>query len=123
MMSDQLLNQALSLYSLDNPSAQLIRRNEIITYMVSDGAEKYVLRIHKPADGFSLGIFDCRNQFNRIKNELEIINRLKAGTGLLLQSPVRTACGDPVGRLQGDIPVSLLSWIDGETLEKTEGSK
>jgi hypothetical protein len=80
--TSEILFEALSLYSLDNPKSELIRHNENMTYKVIDSDKQYVMRIHKPIDGFSpiLSNIDC-TRGTLIRNELNIITALKSGAG------------------------------------------
>ena len=73
---ENLLIEALGLYRLDRPQAELIRHNENITYKVTDADKSYVLRMHKRVEGFSADIFDVsHNQIGLVQNELAIISK------------------------------------------------
>lgn len=119
--SQQQLDEALSMYTLASSEAALIRHNENVTYKVTDkSAEKaYLLRIHCPVEGFSLGILRRdENSVTAVLDELEIISALKAGTDISVQAPIKNKKGELVSVLQDGTPVSLLEWVDGETLEQ-----
>ncbi|MDD4124747.1 MAG: phosphotransferase [Eubacteriales bacterium] len=117
MMQEILLKSALGIYDLENPSAILIRHNENMTYKVTDGENNYVFYIHKPTDGYSLGIFEKQNRSDMLYCELKMLSALAAGTDLIIQKPISTKNGELFAVLPGGIPVSLLKWVDGETLE------
>ena len=55
-VTDHLVTEALGLYALTKPRAELIRHNENMTYTVADAEKRYVLRIHKHVAGFSSDI-------------------------------------------------------------------
>jgi len=112
------LHQALELYGLKGPKAEFIRHNENITYKIIDIDKKYVLRIHKPCDGFSLGIFNINDErIKLIQSELEIILALKNGTDLPMQMPIYGINGKLVQIISDNTPVILLEWVEGQKLE------
>ena len=49
-----MLNEAMKHYNFKNPETILIRHNENMTYLVKDDNQRYLLRIHKTADGLDL---------------------------------------------------------------------
>ncbi len=116
-MSEELLAEALRLYPFTAPNAQLIRHNENATYRVVDG-ETYVLRIHRPAAGFTLGMFGVTGHTAELLGgEMAFIASLRAGTDIPMQTPVECVGGRLVGMLSDGTPVTALTWLEGETLE------
>ena len=114
---DNKLNEALVMYDLKSPKACLIRHNENVTYKVIDGDKAYVLRIHQPADGFSLKMIHAGfDRLDLIKSEMEIISDLADNTGISLQHPVHNRDGNVVSILACGTPATLLEWVEGETL-------
>jgi len=113
-----LLTEALDLYNLKCPQTELIRHNENITYKIIDTDKQYVLRIHKPTEGFYPDFLNTnRGQFELIQSELDIISSLKNETDLSVQTPI---CGINSGFVQSladGTPVTLLEWIEGQTIE------
>jgi len=53
MTTEQAISQAIKLYVFAQPKAELIRHNENMTYKITDFDKSYVLRVHKPVEGFS----------------------------------------------------------------------
>ena len=49
-----MINKALNYYHFNNPSVELIRHNENMTYKITDTDKSYVMRVHKPTEGFRL---------------------------------------------------------------------
>ncbi len=114
------LKEALSLYQLKNPSAALIRHNENATWKVTDGADNaYVLRIHRPREGFSQSIF-LQNKEAALRGELRILTALNAYTDVLIQNPVKNMEGEMLTKLSGGEYATLLTWLEGSTLENAE---
>lgn len=115
------IEEALSLFALPAPETELIRHNENATYKVTDGStgKAFLLRIHCPVDGFTLGILrPGADPAAFIRSELEIIRTLKSETDMVLQTPVPGKNGDMVPTLSDGTPVTLLEWVDGEIVEK-----
>ena len=108
-MTSDKLSEALSLYYLEQPDAELIRHNENMTYKITDIDRRYVLRIHTPVGGFAPDLYNMDYSRNAlIQSELDIIYALKTGTDLSVQTPVRGTNGDLVQVLTDGAPVTLL---------------
>lgn len=116
---DQLIILALELYNLIQPTAEFIRHNENITYKITDIDKKYVLRIHKPVIGYSLDIFNMNDYGKLIDSELSIIESFKSN-GLLVQTPIKGKNGNFIQYLNDNTAVSLLEWIEGDTIDNVE---
>ncbi|MFV0399448.1 MAG: phosphotransferase enzyme family protein [Oscillospiraceae bacterium] len=114
------LEQALARYDLGDtpPAATFIRHNENITYRVTAGESSYLLRIHKPIEGFSLGLLeaDCAKE-SLVNGEMEMLLHL-ASEGIPAQRPVRSRSGGYVSSLSDGTPCTLLEWLPGESLEQ-----
>jgi len=120
-MITDYVSEALRLFPLRQPAAELIRHNENMTYKVTDGDKRYVLRIHKPVKGFSLEMLGTvYSKAGLIRNELAILSVLRQDTAIPLQNPVAGGNGEVLQILADGTPVTLLSWVDGQTLRKTE---
>ena len=117
---NNLIKEALFLYDFKAPQLEFIRHNENITYKVVDKDKSYVLRVHKPIEGFSLGIFIVGDKSKYIKCEMDILNYLHINLNKLIQKPVKNINGDIVGILSDGSPVTVLQWIDGNDLSKTK---
>lgn len=118
-----MLAEALSHYSFNNPKAVLIRHNENITYKITEpgSGEMYQLRIHKPTEGFSLGIFGEKvRSVEYIQSEMDIIEDLGKYSGITVQEPVINNRGRLVTELSDGTPATVLSWIPGKELGDAE---
>ena len=115
-----MLEQALDRYALDHPQAELIRHNENMTYKIDGGNKRYVLRIHKPVQGFSPGVFEGTGRAAFIKGELDILSDLGRASGLIVQRPVRGKDGGLVQMIPDGTPITLLEWVEGNTVEAVE---
>jgi len=121
MESKSLLAEALSLYSLNNPESLHIRHNENMTYKIIDDNKPYVLRIHKPIEGFDVDFYGMPyGNVEIIQNEGKIIAALKNKTDLPMQTPAYGKNGRFVQSVSGGIPVTMLEWVDGQTFEEVD---
>ena len=117
-MPEPLLAEALGLFSLEQPQAELIRHNENMTYKITDANKKYVLRIHKRVEGFSADIYNKSYKYiELVQSELDIISDLKNGADLPIQKPICGRNDNPVQALADGTPVTLLEWIEGQTVD------
>ncbi len=115
-----MIEAALKHYNFKHPDAVFIRHNENMTYAVSDGEKKYLLRIHKAAEGldFSMNYGDIpRDAF--IESEIEFLIRLHNTGNLKTQFPIKNNSGAYVTRLESGYLVTVLSWLDGSDLVNT----
>ncbi|MCL2771851.1 MAG: phosphotransferase [Oscillospiraceae bacterium] len=118
MINEQFLNQALKFYDFKHPHAELLRHSENMTYKITDAEKKYMLRIHKSIEGFSYDFLNKGySRIEMVQAELEIISSLKNGTNLPIQMPVYGINGDLVQTFSDNTPVTLLEWVEGQTLE------
>ncbi len=112
-----MIEEALRHYDFSDPSAELIRHNENMTYRVGGG---YLLRIHKHVGGFSTApLYDGINRAEICRGELRFLEHLK-DRGLHVQAPVRNEIGELVTVLQDGTPVTVLTWLEGRTLDKSD---
>jgi Ser/Thr protein kinase RdoA (MazF antagonist) len=120
MNLEQLLQGALANYPLVNPAAVLIRHNENATWKVTDEAGKaYVLRIHTPREGFSQSLFSMDKEL-ALRGELRILTALNSHAGIPVQIPVKNREGETLTKLDGGEFVTLLTWLEGNTLDEAE---
>lgn len=118
---NNLLKEALNNYEINQPEVEFIRHNENITYKIKDQIlnKKYVLRIHKSNEDFSLEIFhDCKNIVKHVYEEINILNSIRDNTNMDIQTPIKNKNGHFVTLLTDGTPVTLLTWIDGNTIDK-----
>lgn len=119
---DNLLIEALKSYEINKPEVEFIRHNENKTYKVKDSIlnKRYVLRIHKASEGFSLEIFhDYKNIVKHVHEEINILNSIRDNTNMEIQTPIKNKNGHFITLLTDGTPVTLLSWINGDTIDKT----
>lgn len=120
-MEDKLIENILEKYDLKNPKAQLIRHNENMTFKVTDEDREYVLRIHKPVDGFTLNILqDGVSPIKYLCGEMEILQFLNENWDIPVQSPIANNMGEYITILEDGTPATLLKWVDGATVENIE---
>ena len=113
MMESDKLSEALSLYNLERPQAELIRHNENMTYKITCVDNQYALRVHKPVEGFAPDLHNMNHSRNElIQSELDVISALKNGTDLPMQIPVFGINDVLVQVLADGTPVTLLEWVD-----------
>ena len=120
MITEEIVRQAMSCYALNCSRIELIRHNENMTYKLTSDNKDYLLRIHKPVEGFSLGIFDVDDRTSFIRSEMDIIADLGRVSDLLVQALVRGKNGDLVQTISDGTPVSLLAWVEGQMVEAVE---
>lgn len=112
-----MIEEALKHYNFKHPEAVFIRHNENMTYEITDGNEKYLLRIHKAAEGldFSLSYGDTPRQVF-IESEIELLGKLHNISSIKTQYPIRNMEGEYVSRLNSGDLVTVLSWLDGDNI-------
>jgi Ser/Thr protein kinase RdoA (MazF antagonist) len=122
MNLEPLLKEALAFYPLANPAAALIRHNENATWHVTDGMDKsYVLRVHQSRAGFSQSLFSMDKE-PALRGELRILTALNAHSGIPVQIPVKNREGETLSKLSGGEFATLLTWLEGSTLENAEAT-
>jgi len=113
---ENLIIEALRIYRLENSHVSFIRHNENYTCQVIDEKnDKYLLRIHKPVEGFSLS--SVQHSVDNLICELSFVDAISHNTDIIVQNPIKNIYGSYVSTIIDDsnnnINVSLLSWIDG----------
>lgn len=113
-----MINEALKFYPFDNPKVELLRHNENMTYKITDGGKPYVLRIHKPSDGFELDLLRLgKDKVALILDEMELLKHLAEQGNMHVQKVKLNSGGEMVSLVGDENPVTVLEWIEGETLE------
>ncbi len=118
-----LLKEVIANYPIQNPQIKLIRHNENETYRLIDlfESKQYLLRIHKPTTDFSLKIFGVKiHSIASLQSEMQILNAIHEHTEIPVQIPVPNNNDELVTVLSDGSPATLLSWLDGNTIEGTE---
>ena len=110
---------ALEYYDLYNPKEELIRHSENLTYKIIDGDKSYLLRIHKPIECFNMDLVRMDKEANDlILGEVELLLRLAEKRNVITQKIKPNKFGDVVTVLDDKTLVTLLEWIDGDTLDR-----
>ena len=111
-MDERQIRLALEQYGLGDAPWTLIRHNENMTVNVDD---RYLLRIHLHAEGFSTDALygDLDRVFLR-REELAFLTHL-ASRGMTVQTPVANLKGETVTVLPGGICATVLRWLPGHT--------
>lgn len=117
MRGKSMIEEALKHYNFIQPEVVFIRHNENMTYEITDGDKKYLLRIHKAAEGldFSVSYGDIPRQVF-IESEIEILSNLHNIISIDTQRPIKNIANEYVTRLESGNLVTVLSWLNGETL-------
>lgn len=111
-MEELLVKAALAQYGLEDAAWTLIRHNENMTINVED---RYLLRIHIHADGFSTDAYDeGLDRAALRRTELAFLTHL-AARGLPVQTPVANLRGDCLTTLPSGVCATLLTWLPGHT--------
>lgn len=114
-----LADRALREYGIANPQVEFIRHNENITCKVLDDerGQQYVLRIHKPIQGFD-GAF-TQHSYQAVTAEMKFIKAIGTHTDIGVQEPVQTKTGSLVAQIaNGDemVCATLLTWVEGRPM-------
>ncbi len=112
-------------YGFSDYQSTYIRHNENMTYSIVDSriGARYLLRLHLP---FSPNLWGIQHTFEGLLSEFAYLVALEAATDLGLQCPVANTRGSLVTTIYDpddgrSILCTLLTWVDGETLNKVEG--
>lgn len=117
---DKLLNEIIKLYDFKSPQFDFIRHNENITYKVTDDNTSYELRIHKPIEGFSLGIYQKDIDTTRcLESEMLLIDYACQHMDAPMQNPLANKAGEFVSIFSDGTPVTILKWVPGYTIDNT----
>ncbi|OPJ58058.1 phosphotransferase enzyme family protein [Clostridium oryzae] len=120
---DDLLKEALGNYNIENPKIEFIRHNENKTFRLKNprSMQEYVLRIHKTSRDFSKDIFgESEQRLDFLNGEMEVLDFIRRDTDLLIQMPIKNRDGKFVTILKDGTFVTVLTWIDGNTIEETK---
>lgn len=119
-MENSYIQNALEQYNMQNAEFELIRHNENITLRI-DG--QYLLRIHKHAEGFDTdATYGGMNRIEIRKSELAFLSYLNR-QGMRVQLPVPNKNGDLLTTLHDGVCVTMLTWIPGRNLGKSDISE
>jgi Ser/Thr protein kinase RdoA (MazF antagonist) len=116
--SMDFLQEAVACFELPPLQAELLRHNENMVYCLRDDEPRFVLRIHRPREGFEAGLlYGERSALQVRQGELQVLERLRA-VGLLVQEPLPNRAGELVSVLSDTTPATLLRWLAGATAQE-----
>lgn len=112
---------ALQQYPLAQPRLKFIRHSENLTFQVSDGRRKYLLRLHKPK---TVTLEDIRQQPPAILSELQWMDALRRQAGIPVPPVLPNRDGNLITLIapaagSPPLPCSLLGWVSGRAFEPT----
>jgi len=114
-------SEAVGCYDFGNPDIAFIRHNENMTYKVTQGDKHYLLRIHKPTEGFDLAFLRMdKGAADLIAGEMKVLQYLSEHGDVTAQKVKRTIDGNAFAVLGDGAPVTALEWVEGETLDRIE---
>jgi len=89
-----------------------------MTYKVTDIDKSYVMRIHKPTEGFSSDLL-CLGKDRRdlIADEIKLLQHLAGVENIHTQRVKLNIYKKPFTILEDGTPVTVLEWVEGNTLE------
>jgi len=112
-----MIEEALKNYNFIHPETVFIRHNENITYEILDGDNKYLLRIHKAAEGLDFSMsYGVTPWQEFIESEIELLRKLHDIGSIQTQCPIKNVAGEYVTRLESGDLVTVLSWLAGDNL-------
>ena len=118
-----MIEEAMRYYAFREPKVNFIRHNENMTYKIIDTDEVFLMRIHKPVEGFNLDILRAgHQQLEYVSSEIELLRWLYSLGEITIQSVVANRYGEDVTILDDGTPVTVLRWIDGISLEETDAT-
>ncbi|MDE6148966.1 MAG: phosphotransferase [Ruminococcus sp.] len=116
-MNDKYLAEALQSYNLSGAETEFIRHHENMTFRV-DG--KYLLRIHRSANGFNAGMHYVGLDRNGIyKSETDFLIHLKK-CGMSVQTPIANFNGEFLTILSDGTSADMFTWIDGHSVDRND---
>lgn len=118
-MDDRVIRAALEQYGLADAPWKLIRHNENMTVHVDD---RYLLRVHVHADGFSTdALYKGHDRAAIRRTELDFLLWLSE-RGMKVQTPVPNQRGECLTLLPGGVMATMLTWLPGRTPEEKDAS-
>lgn len=117
----KMIEEALSFYNFGVCSATLIRHNENMTYKVISEKGSYVLRIHQSVEGFDKELLRSDiDPLELLQGEIKLLESLRRYSKIRVQEIQKNKQGQQITALKGNVYVTVLEWVQGETLEQIE---
>ncbi|MFL0194441.1 phosphotransferase [Clostridium sp. WILCCON 0269] len=125
---DNMLEETLELYDMQNAQVKFIRFSENLIFKVIYNNMSYVARIHKYGEGIDFSIFgDDMHSIKLLEAEMKILNIFRNELSFyissdnrsmvkycdVIQKPISNKYGKFVSMLSNGVPVTMLSWING----------
>lgn len=115
----KMIEEAVSYYNFSVCDSEFIRHNENMTYKVKKNDKSYLMRIHKPIQGFNLDLIRMNeSHLNQIEDEIKLLEYITYNSDLGTQKVIKNRNGQSVTKLKDGTPVTVLEWIEATTLEK-----
>ena len=116
-----MVAHALENYGFKNLVVAFLRHNENMTYKITDGGKSYVLRVHKPTEGMDMSFLRMgKTLLEHVTSEMELLQSLRGEGSLGTQKVICNKYGSFVSFLEDGTPVTVLEWIEGDTLDNME---
>ncbi|MHB1152407.1 MAG: phosphotransferase enzyme family protein [Eubacteriales bacterium] len=116
-----MIEEAVMYYNFNTAVTKLLRHNENMTYKIIKDDSSYLLRIHKPIEGFNLDFLRMgASPYKQIEDEMNILEYLNENSAIGTQKVIKNIYGNSVTILKDGTPVTVLGWIDGITLDNIE---
>lgn len=113
------VREILAQYPFRDPEIRFLRRNENEVFAVRDGAERFVLRIQRPAEGFSLRpLYGETSPAVYLDGELDLLEFLRECAEFPVQQPVRNRMGGRITSLPDGCAASMLTWVEGRAIDQ-----
>lgn len=117
----EYIEEILSHYTFEDPKITFIRHSENIVYELVDKEQKYLIRIHKPKEGFSLELHQKYYKIeDYIEGEMDVLAILNENMKIPIQEPIFNTDNKLVTILSNGLPVTVLRWLDGETVSSRD---
>lgn len=101
---DRLARAALEAFGLPDATAHLLIYENNAVYQVTDGADRYALRIHRPGHKHPAWV----------ESELAWLAALHRD-GVCVPQPVRSLYSGRLEGVTGSVPCALFRWLEGNT--------
>ena len=113
------VREILAQYPFRDPEIRFLRRNENEVFAVRDGADRFVLRIQRPAEGFSLRtLYGETSPAVYLHGELDLLEFLRECAEFPVQQPVRNRMGKRITSLPDGCAASVLTWVEGRAIDQ-----
>lgn len=114
------IEEALKKYNMLQEQIKLLRHNENMTIRVG---KNFLLRIHKPVEGFSTGyMYEALDKKAARQEELQFLSFLKEN-GMQVQIPIKNIDEEEVTVLSDGTLATMLTWLPGHDIDADDISQ